>query len=216
MELEPIGRVDDPDDLDLEPIIIPIVGYIRLPGGGREEVIERIEFRPVQPTGAGLAVLRQTRADGNVPVAPVMKFLDACVLEGEELTEARRNQREAFEALPSQTKRAALAYADESGGRNTVVEAAKGLKEPQIAAVNAYLRAADETARLKAVEPWRSFLDREDVFIEQETLIAVYSAITEVYSDRPTRRRSVSHNGRTTSTSRGAASGKASTSGRSR
>ncbi len=76
MELEPIGRVDNLEDFDLDPIVVPIVGYTI----DKEEVIQPIRFRPVQPTGAGLAILRQTRPDGNVPIGPVLHFLDECIM----------------------------------------------------------------------------------------------------------------------------------------
>jgi hypothetical protein len=77
MELEAIGRVEHPEELELEPITIPIVGYTR----EKEEVIQPVNFRPVQPTGAALDVLRMTNVKGDVPVAPVMRFLDECVVE---------------------------------------------------------------------------------------------------------------------------------------
>ena len=146
MELEPIGRVEDPESLDLDPIIIPIVGYTI----DKEEVIQPIRFRPVQPTGAGLAVLRQTLPNGNVPIAPVMKFLDECILSDDK-------------------------------------------------------------------ELWEKFLNDETVFIEQDTLVEVYKAITAVYAARPTMRRSGSVGGRpsSTPTSRAAARSRASTSKRS-
>jgi hypothetical protein len=77
MELEPIGRVDNPADLDLEPITIPVIGYTR----DGKEVVEKAHFRPVAPAGQTIAVLRVMAPNGGVPVTQMMGFLDACVLE---------------------------------------------------------------------------------------------------------------------------------------
>ena len=49
MELEPIGRFADPDELDVDPITVPIVGYTV---EGRKEIITRIKFVPAVPLGA--------------------------------------------------------------------------------------------------------------------------------------------------------------------
>jgi len=80
MELEPVGRVAEPDKLDMEPIVVPIVGY----SIDREEVIEKFRFRPVQPAGAALDVLRATDAHGNAPLGPVMRYLERCLLSDEQ------------------------------------------------------------------------------------------------------------------------------------
>lgn len=44
MELEPIGKVDNPNDLDLGAITVPIVGYREGPKGN-VEVITKIRFK---------------------------------------------------------------------------------------------------------------------------------------------------------------------------
>jgi hypothetical protein len=77
VKLAPVGRVEDLDELDLDPLEVDIVGYT----ADKEEVVQAVRFRPLQPTGAALEVLRMTTPDGNVPIAPVMRFLDACILE---------------------------------------------------------------------------------------------------------------------------------------
>jgi hypothetical protein len=76
VKLQPIGRVENPDELDLDPIEVPIVAY----ANDRSEVITEIRFRAVQPMGASLDVLRETRGDGNVPLSEAIKFLDDCIL----------------------------------------------------------------------------------------------------------------------------------------
>jgi hypothetical protein len=50
MELEPIGRVDNPDDIDLNSITVPIVGYKKGPKGN-VEVITKIRFKRFIPYG---------------------------------------------------------------------------------------------------------------------------------------------------------------------
>lgn len=81
MELEPIGRIDDVDDLDLDPIVVPIVGYTM----DREEVIEKFKFKPMAPAGATLGILRSTQSNGTIPIGPVMLWLDKCLLDEAEL-----------------------------------------------------------------------------------------------------------------------------------
>jgi hypothetical protein len=76
--LEPIGRVADPDDLDLEPVEIELIGYT----SDKEEVSYLCQFRPVQPTGAAVELMRQINPDGDVPVSVVLAYLDAAVLDG--------------------------------------------------------------------------------------------------------------------------------------
>jgi hypothetical protein len=80
MELEPIGRFADPDELDVDPITVPIVGYTV---EGRKEIITRIKFVPAVPLGAALALNRAARSNGNVPHPAVIAWLDDCVLDSE-------------------------------------------------------------------------------------------------------------------------------------
>jgi hypothetical protein len=74
VKLEPIGRVENPEDLDVEPIVIPVVAYTT----ERKEIVEEIASRPYLPTGAAFAMLRTT--DGTSDPTLVMKYLDKCVL----------------------------------------------------------------------------------------------------------------------------------------
>ena len=77
MELPAVGRVENPDELDIEPIVIPIVGYTR----NRKEVVEKIRFRSHMPAGATFDVMRHMNADGGVQAREVLRYLDATVLE---------------------------------------------------------------------------------------------------------------------------------------
>ncbi len=76
MKLDPIGRVEKPDEMDLDPIVIPVVGYTL----DREEVVEEIRFRPMQPAGAAFDLLANANADGEVPIRAIMRFLEKCVM----------------------------------------------------------------------------------------------------------------------------------------
>jgi hypothetical protein len=75
--LSPIGRVDNPEDLDLDPVVVPVVGY----NADREEVIFEVIFRAMQPTGEAMDLLKVADAAGNVPIGIVFAYLDACVTE---------------------------------------------------------------------------------------------------------------------------------------
>lgn len=151
--LDPIGRVEHPEELDLDPLVVPIVGYTR----DKQEIVEEFRFRSVQPTGAALNILRQSRldADGDLvtPMPQLMAFLDSCVLPEDR-------------------------------------------------------------------ETWQGWLDKtnNEIYVEQDTLMAVYRALSEFYSARPTMRRSSSDGGPSSisPTSMAASREKASTSRRSR
>jgi hypothetical protein len=77
MELDPVGRVENPEELDFEPIVIPVVGYTR----DHKEVVEKARFRPLPPAGQTVEVLRSMAPNGGVRASQMMSFLDACVLE---------------------------------------------------------------------------------------------------------------------------------------
>lgn len=70
------GRVDDVDELDLDPVELTLVGY----NLDREEVTHTFRVRPLIPAGAQLEIVRHTLPNGNVPLAQVVDFLDECVL----------------------------------------------------------------------------------------------------------------------------------------
>lgn len=79
-DLEPVGRVENPDELDLEPVRVPLVGYT-LEG---KEVSETFQFRPQVATGASLDVIRQTDAQGNTQLDAIFKYLDRSLLDDSE------------------------------------------------------------------------------------------------------------------------------------
>jgi hypothetical protein len=111
-----IGRVENPQELDLEPQDITLVGY-KL---DRTEVAETFQIRPLIPAGAQLEIIRHTDANGNVGLPKIVEFIEECLL-------------------------------------------------------------ADD------LEPFRTFLHRPDVMIEQGTIVGLYRAVTEFYASRPTR-----------------------------
>lgn len=76
MELEPVGRVENPQELDLDPIIVPIVGYTLQ----REEVIERFSFRPVIPWEQFLDLADAQMTGGGVQAGVLRRFLQDCLL----------------------------------------------------------------------------------------------------------------------------------------
>lgn len=78
MELPVVGRVENPDDLDLDPIVVPIAGYTIK---DKKEVVTKIKFRPVLPLSSALDVIRQTQSNGNVPGPAIMEYLDSCITD---------------------------------------------------------------------------------------------------------------------------------------
>lgn len=78
MELPVIGVEKDREAK--KPIVVPIAGYTI---SGNELVVTKIGFRPTLPLGQALDVIRQTKADGSVPVGVILAYLDACVLPDE-------------------------------------------------------------------------------------------------------------------------------------
>ena|SRR6202035_2212663 len=124
MELPVIGQVEKPEELDLEPIVVPLAGYKVVKGKVVEE-IERFPFKPMMPSGARALMDRSLGAGGEIGYSVVVILLDRCLIED-------------------------------------------------------------------AKERWAAFLDREDLNVEQGALGQVMTALYEVYSGRPTRRRSAS------------------------
>ncbi len=75
MRLEPIGRLDNIDALDFEPLTIPIVGYTE----DKTEVVTDVRFLPTAPVGFALDMLRSVDSTGNVAQAVALRFIEACV-----------------------------------------------------------------------------------------------------------------------------------------
>ena len=74
-ELEPVGKIENPETLDFRPIVIPVYGYTE----DGEERVFKFQFRAVQPFGRALEVMRTMNSKGNVDTVAAMKFLDDCV-----------------------------------------------------------------------------------------------------------------------------------------
>lgn len=75
MEFNAVGRVENPETLDLEDAIMPIVGYTT----DHTEVIVKIHFRAIAPLGVALAMLRAVDANGNISAPSMLDYLDGCV-----------------------------------------------------------------------------------------------------------------------------------------
>lgn len=76
MELEPIGRAENPEALNLEPIVAPIVAYTH---DGKEHV-EKFPFKPVMPAGAMAAMVRNVGPNGELPVNILLACLQRCLM----------------------------------------------------------------------------------------------------------------------------------------
>jgi hypothetical protein len=76
MELEPIGRIENLEDENFEPIVMPIVGYDE----DGDEVVVKIRFRPWVPTKKSLD-MRGATIKGVTPTNIVLDYLEKCVLK---------------------------------------------------------------------------------------------------------------------------------------
>jgi hypothetical protein len=76
--LDPIGRIDNPNERDFDPLVIPIVAYTL----DREEVIREFRFRPSLSFGYAISVFRGNIEDAEKPaqMRAMLKFLDACLM----------------------------------------------------------------------------------------------------------------------------------------
>ena len=79
MKLDPIGRVENPQELDVEPITIPVVGYTT----GRKEVCEEFNFHPSLPWGNTFDMFEAENGSGPKP-GGVIKWLYNCLLDDDE------------------------------------------------------------------------------------------------------------------------------------
>lgn len=80
MELDPIGAVDRPQDLDLDPVTIPIVGY-KVHNGKNVPVTTKIRFKSRPPLGYIRRKLKEgadlSRMNGNA----VVEYLEVVAIE---------------------------------------------------------------------------------------------------------------------------------------
>lgn len=73
---DPIGEVENPDDTDFGPLVIPVVGY-KLDG---TRVDKDLQFRPQFPPGGFLAMVRSADDSGVIGQAAILDYLDSCLL----------------------------------------------------------------------------------------------------------------------------------------
>lgn len=71
MEIAPIGRAPDAAQLDLEPIIVPIVAYKE----DGTEVVERFPFRAVMKPGAMSYMIRNSGPNGEMSTNAIQNLL---------------------------------------------------------------------------------------------------------------------------------------------
>lgn len=91
--LEPVGRVSDLAKLDLEPIIVPVVGYTE----DKEEVITDIAFRPRAPLGRDLEMAMLLNGTDEVTARQAIGYLEECMTdEGREAWENLKESKTVF------------------------------------------------------------------------------------------------------------------------
>jgi hypothetical protein len=71
------GEVENPDDLNLDPIVVEVVGYTI----DHKRESEVFRFRPMAPTWLSMDLARKHSASGQVNEADAGDFLDHCMLE---------------------------------------------------------------------------------------------------------------------------------------
>ena len=75
-ELPAIGRVDDPEAQELEPVTIPLIGY----KPDKEEVEIRVKFRAKPAPGTAFDMLTNVDAQGNIRYADMLGYLYSCIV----------------------------------------------------------------------------------------------------------------------------------------
>jgi hypothetical protein len=78
MKLDAIGRVDKPEEIDVEPITIPVIGYTR----AHKEVCEEFNFRPTRPWGNLFAMFEADDERGFA--GGTVRWLHNCLLDDAE------------------------------------------------------------------------------------------------------------------------------------
>ena len=82
MELSAVGRVNNVDELDFEPITVPVIGYTK----DKKEVEFKVRFRKEPPIGYSMEAMLSTHIDPKtkkptIDIQLAMRYLDACVEE---------------------------------------------------------------------------------------------------------------------------------------
>jgi hypothetical protein len=78
-ELPVIGQIKDPDELDLEPIIVPLAAYKQEKGKTVEE-IGRFPFKPMMPAGARALMESSLGQNGEIPYSTALVILNRCIV----------------------------------------------------------------------------------------------------------------------------------------
>jgi hypothetical protein len=80
MRLDAIGRVENPQDVDLDPITIPVCGLDMQ----RENVCEEFNFRPTLPWGNTFALIESIEGGERNLAGNTVKWLRNCLVDDEE------------------------------------------------------------------------------------------------------------------------------------
>lgn len=79
-ELPAVGRVENPDELDLDPIVVPVVGYTL----DRQEVVEKFTFRPTMPAGEWFDIVNDADNLGVITDHKLARYLLAALVDDKE------------------------------------------------------------------------------------------------------------------------------------
>ncbi len=91
--LEPVGRVTDPTALNLEPVVVPVVGYT----ADRQEVVTEIEFRPMATLGSDLEMAMLLTGTDELTAKAAIEYLESCMTDrGREQWEAIKRSETVF------------------------------------------------------------------------------------------------------------------------
>lgn len=75
-----VGRVPNPENLNLEPILVEIVGYKHDQHTGvNEEVAATFPCKPIMPAGAVAAFVRNAGPNGELPFPTLLACLKRCL-----------------------------------------------------------------------------------------------------------------------------------------
>ena len=77
MRLDPVGEVKNLNELDVEPVTIPIVSYDE----DKNKVVTEIRFMRHVPLGFGIDMIKATKADGTIDPKYMVDFVLDCVVD---------------------------------------------------------------------------------------------------------------------------------------
>lgn len=90
MKLDPIGKIEHPEEADLEPITIPICGLHRSKTGTVENLCEEFDFRPTLPWGNTFAIIEAVEENTANLAGNTVKWLRNCLVDNDEERERFR------------------------------------------------------------------------------------------------------------------------------